>query len=288
MGEVYRARDTRLGRDVAIKVLPRALTGNPDRLARLEREARVLASFNHPHIGMLHGLEESGGHLALILELVEGETLAERLARGPVPVKSALNWARQIAEALDAAHEKGIVHRDLKPANIKITPEDVVKVLDFGLARTFAGGTDIDGGPVPDDHDGGGGDRRDGRLHEPGAGAGAGGGQARRRVGVRLRALRAADGADGVCRGDDARHADGGAAGRAGLDGAARGGAAGGDDAAAAVPGEGRAAAPPRHRRRARRTRGRPLTAGSAAPPASGAAFDARDGSFRSRSSPPL
>ncbi len=144
MGEVYRARDTRLGREVAIKVLPRALTGNPDRLARLEREARVLASFNHPHIGMLHGLEESDGHLALILELVEGETLAEQLAHGPVPVKSALNWARQIAEALDAAHEKGIVHRDLKPANVKITPQDVVKVLDFGLARTFAGDSDVD------------------------------------------------------------------------------------------------------------------------------------------------
>ena len=137
MGEVYRARDTRLGREVAIKVLPRALTGNPDRLARLEREARVLASLNHTHIGMLHGLEESDGHLALILELVEGETLAERLARGPVAVKPALNWARQIAEALDAAHDKGIVHRDLKPANVKITPQDVVKVLDFGLARTF-------------------------------------------------------------------------------------------------------------------------------------------------------
>ena len=157
MGEVYRARDTRLGRDVAIKVLPRALTGDPDRLARFEREARVLASLNHPHIGMLHGLEESDGHLALVLELVEGETLAERLARGPVPVKAALNWARQIAEALDAAHEKGIVHRDLKPANVKITPEDVVKVLDFGLARTFAGGPDVDEqARSPDDHDGGG------------------------------------------------------------------------------------------------------------------------------------
>jgi Tol biopolymer transport system component len=118
-------------------VLPPALTANPDRLARFEREARVLASLNHPHIGMLHGLEESGEHRALILELVEGETLAERLARGVVPLKAALTWARQIADALDAAHEKGIVHRDLKPANIKITPQDVVKVLDFGLARTF-------------------------------------------------------------------------------------------------------------------------------------------------------
>ena len=135
MGEVYRARDTRLGREVAIKVLPRALTADPDRLARFEREARVLASLNHSHIGMLYGLEESGGQRALVLELVEGETLAERLARGAVPLKEALRWARQIADALDAAHEKGIVHRDLKPANIKITPDDVVKVLDFGLAR---------------------------------------------------------------------------------------------------------------------------------------------------------
>jgi hypothetical protein len=149
MGEVYRARDTRLGRDVAIKVLPPALTTDPDRLARFEREARVLASLNHPHIGMLHGLEESGGHRALILELVEGETLAERLARGRVPLKIALGWARQIADALDAAHEKGIVHRDLKPANIKITPQDVVKVLDFGLARTSAEGAAAGEGPSP-------------------------------------------------------------------------------------------------------------------------------------------
>ncbi len=137
MGEVYRARDTRLDRDVAIKVLPRAFTADPDRLARFEREARVLASLNHSHIGMIHGLEESRGTLALVLELIKGDTLADRIARGPVPVKQALIWARQIADALDAAHEKGIVHRDLKPANIKITPDDVVKVLDFGLARTY-------------------------------------------------------------------------------------------------------------------------------------------------------
>jgi eukaryotic-like serine/threonine-protein kinase len=142
MGEVYRARDTRLGREVAIKVLPPALTAHPDRLARFEREARVLASLNHPHIGMLYGIEEGGGHLALVLELVEGETLAERLARGPSPLKEALAWARQIADALDAAHEKGIVHRDLKPANIKITPQGVVKVLDFGLARTYGVGSE--------------------------------------------------------------------------------------------------------------------------------------------------
>ncbi len=142
MGEVYRARDTRLDREVAIKVLPRAFTADPDRLARFEREARVLASLNHPHIGMIHGLEEGDGTRALVLELVEGDTLADRINRGPVTVKQALTWARQIADALDAAHEKGIVHRDLKPANVKITPHGVVKVLDFGLARTYT--TDSD------------------------------------------------------------------------------------------------------------------------------------------------
>jgi eukaryotic-like serine/threonine-protein kinase len=138
MGEVYRAHDTRLGRDVAIKVLPKAFTADPDRLARFEREARLLAALNHPHIGTIHGLEEGDGIRALVLELVEGDTLADRVAHGPVPVKEALVWARQIADALDAAHEKGIIHRDLKPANVKITPNDVVKVLDFGLARADA------------------------------------------------------------------------------------------------------------------------------------------------------
>ncbi len=135
MGEVYRARDTRLGRDVAIKILPRLFTSDPDRLARFEREARVLASLNHPHIGAIYGLEDADGMRALVLELVDGETLADRIAHGPIPVTDALTIARQIAEALDAAHEKGIIHRDLKPANIKMTPEGVVKVLDFGLAR---------------------------------------------------------------------------------------------------------------------------------------------------------
>ena len=144
MGEVYRARDTRLGRDVAIKVLPRTLTSDPDRLARFEREARMLASLNHPHIGMLYGIEEGGGHRALVLELIEGETLADRLARGPVPIEQALTWARQIADALDAAHEKGIVHRDLKPANVKTASQETIKVLDFGLARTFSDGGDLE------------------------------------------------------------------------------------------------------------------------------------------------
>jgi serine/threonine-protein kinase len=135
MGEVYRARDTRLGRDVAIKVLPQAFATDADRLARFEREARVLASLDHPHIGAILGVEESDGVRALVLGLVEGDTLAERIARGPIPLAEALEYARQIANALEAAHEKGIVHRDLKPGNIKITPAGVVKVLDFGLAK---------------------------------------------------------------------------------------------------------------------------------------------------------
>src|SRR5438093_8657922 len=140
MGEVYRARDTTLGRDVAIKILPRHFTADPERLARFEREARMLAALNHPNIGAIYGLEAAaGGVRALVLELVEGETVADRIQRGPVPVTDALTIARQIADALDAAHEKGIIHRDLKPANIKITPGGVVKVLDFGLAKAATG-----------------------------------------------------------------------------------------------------------------------------------------------------
>ncbi len=141
MGEVYRARDTKLGRDVAIKILPPRFTSDPDRLARFEREARMLASLNHPHIGAIYGLEDADGVRALVLELVDGETLADRIARGPIPLHDTLALARQIADALEAAHEKGIVHRDLKPANIKITPEGVVKVLDFGLAKAASGDT---------------------------------------------------------------------------------------------------------------------------------------------------
>ena len=120
MGEVYRARDTKLGRDVAIKVLPARFTADRDRLARFEREARMLATLNHPHIGAIYGFENAGSVCALVLELVEGPTLADRLAKGPLPPTEALTIARQIAEALEAAHEKGIIHRDLKPANIKI------------------------------------------------------------------------------------------------------------------------------------------------------------------------
>ena len=138
MGEVYRARDTRLGREVAIKILPHAVSADLDRLARFEREARMLASLNHPNIATIHGLEEHDGVKALVMELVPGDTLADRIARtkrGGLAVAEALGLARQMADALDVAHEKGIVHRDLKPANVKITPDGLVKVLDFGLAK---------------------------------------------------------------------------------------------------------------------------------------------------------
>jgi serine/threonine-protein kinase len=143
MGEVYRARDSKLGRDVAIKTMPPEFSRDPDRVARFQREARMLASLNHPNIAAIHGLEESGGTQFLVLELVEGETLSEHIVgapgRAPEKIDEILKIALQIAEALEAAHEKGIIHRDLKPANIKITPEGKVKVLDFGLAKAFAG-----------------------------------------------------------------------------------------------------------------------------------------------------
>jgi serine/threonine protein kinase len=138
MGEVYRARDTKLGREVALKVLGEAFASDPDRLARFEREAKTLALLNHPHIAHIHGFEERGPTRALVMELVDGEDLAQHIARGAVPIDEALAIARQIAEALEAAHEQGIVHRDLKPANIKRRPDGTVKVLDFGLAKTFA------------------------------------------------------------------------------------------------------------------------------------------------------
>ncbi len=135
MGEVYRARDTRLGRDVALKILPAAFASDPERLARFEREAQVLAALNHPHIAAIHGFEESNQVRALVMELVEGETLAERIAGQPMSLDDALAIARQVADALEAAHNQGIVHRDLKPANIKTTPDGNAKVLDFGLAK---------------------------------------------------------------------------------------------------------------------------------------------------------
>jgi Tol biopolymer transport system component len=135
MGEVYRARDTKLGREVALKILPASFTNDPERVARFRREAQVLASLNHPHIGQIYGLEEANSTQFLVLELVDGESLDKRIARGPIPVDEALGIARQIAEALEAAHEKGIIHRDLKPANIAVTRDGQVKVLDFGLAK---------------------------------------------------------------------------------------------------------------------------------------------------------
>ncbi len=145
MGEVYQARDTKLARDVAIKVVPRDFTHDADRLARFEREAKMLASLNHPNIATIHGLEESEGIQYLVMELVPGETLAERLKKtGPLAIEEALKIAVQIAEALEAAHEKGIIHRDLKPANVKVTREDKVKVLDFGLAKAYASDSEND------------------------------------------------------------------------------------------------------------------------------------------------
>jgi len=155
MGEVYRARDTRLDRDVAIKILPDSFAGDADRLARFEREAKTLAALNHPHIAAIYGLEEGPADAAtgvasglsrtrmLAMELVEGEDLSAILARGPLPMDEVLPLARQIAEALEAAHAQGVVHRDLKPANIKVRPDGTVKVLDFGLAKAVDWGSGI-------------------------------------------------------------------------------------------------------------------------------------------------
>ena len=151
MGEVYRATDTKLKRDVAIKVLPESFADDPERLARFQREAEVLASLNHPNIAAIYGLEDSGETHALVLELVEGPTLQDRIAQGAIPLDEALPIAKQIAEALEAAHEQGIIHRDLKPANIKVTPDGVVKVLDFGLARAMGVGVHGASGGAPVD-----------------------------------------------------------------------------------------------------------------------------------------
>ena len=159
MGEVYRARDRALNRDVALKVLPELFALDADRLARFRREAQVLASLNHPNIGAIYGLEDAGPSpgsgqaaiRALVLELVEGPTLADRIAQGPIPLNDALPIARQMCEALEAAHEHGVIHRDLKPANIKLRPDGAVKVLDFGLAKVFAGdasGPDLSRSPT--------------------------------------------------------------------------------------------------------------------------------------------
>ena len=137
MGQVYQATDTQLKRQVALKILPEAFAADPERLARFQREAEVLASLNHPNIAQIHGLEEADGVRALVLELVEGPTLADRIKQGPIPIDEALPIAKQIAEALEAAHEAGVIHRDLKPANVKVKADGTVKVLDFGLAKAL-------------------------------------------------------------------------------------------------------------------------------------------------------
>src|SRR5262245_61770314 len=138
MGQVYRARDTHLDRDVAIKIIPEAFEKDGERLARFQREAKILASLNHPNIAAIYGLEKSADGTALVLEFVDGPTLADRIADGPIPFDEALSLANQIAVALEAAHEQGIIHRDLKPANIKVRPDGTVKVLDFGLAKALS------------------------------------------------------------------------------------------------------------------------------------------------------
>jgi len=146
MGEVYRAHDPKLDREVAIKILPEEMSANPERIARFQREARALAALQHPNIASIYGFEEDDNRRFLVMELVEGEDLSERLARGPIPVDEAVAFAVQLTEGLAAAHEQGIIHRDLKPANIKITPGGELKILDFGLARAYGGdlGSDDD------------------------------------------------------------------------------------------------------------------------------------------------
>ena len=216
MGQVYRATDTRLKRQVAIKTLPPSVAADRERLARFQREAEVLASLNHPHIAAIHGLEDGSGVTALVMELVEGDDLSQRLADGPLPLDEALAVAKQIAEALASAHEQGIVHRDLKPANIKLRPDGAVKVLDFGLAKAMEplGGTPV-ASALADHHRRG--DDRVGRhprhrgVHEPGAGARPARRQARGHLGVRLCAVRDADREGRVREGQRVRHDCGGA-----------------------------------------------------------------------------
>ena len=205
MGEVYRARDTTLNREVAIKVLLPPVADDPDRLVRFRREAQMLASLNHPHIAQIHGFDDAGELHALVMELVEGPTLADRLARGPLAIDEALRIATQIAEALEAAHEHGIIHRDLKPANIKVREDGTVKVLDFGLAKALdpAGwrGCGCDDLARPRGAcDGGWRHPRDGGVHESRAGPGPRGGQAHGHLGLRLRVARDADRASRVHR----------------------------------------------------------------------------------------
>ncbi len=195
MGEVYRAIDTNLKRGVAIKVLPASVAADAERLARFQREAEVLAALNHPNIAAIYGLERSGATTALVMELIDGPTLADRIAQGALPIDESLPIARQIAEAVEAAHERGIIHRDLKPANIKVRADGVVKVLDFGLAKAMEPTSAMSASAVdvPHDHDAGndaiGHDPRHRRLHESGASARKDGGQARGCLGIRGRAV---------------------------------------------------------------------------------------------------
>jgi serine/threonine protein kinase len=185
MGEVFRARDTKLGRDVALKVISGTIVHSPEDRARFEREARLLATLNHPGIATIYGLEDDAGIPVLVMELVEGETLDKRLNRGPLPVPQALEVGRQIAEGLEAAHGKGIVHRDLKPSNIKLTPEGKVKLLDFGLAKAL----EVESASASPGHCG---------LHEPGAGAWGEAGPEDGHLVLRVCALRGAHGQAGV------------------------------------------------------------------------------------------
>ena len=241
MGEVFRARDTKLNRDVAIKILPEAFAHDADRLARFQREAKTLASLNHPNIAAIYGLEESGGVTALVMELVEGDDLSQRIARGAIAIDEALPIAKQIAEALEAAHEQGIIHRDLKPANIKVRADGTVKVLDFGLAKAMeprASSPSVSQSPtittpamMPARDD-----SRHGRVHGAGAGAGQDGRQARRHLGVRVRAVRDADRASCVRGRHDERDARQGPEDRARLEAVAGRDAGGHPPSAAPQP----------------------------------------------------
>ena len=206
MGEVYRARDSKLGREVAVKVLPEEFFEDGDRVARFEREAKSLAALNHPGIAAVYAFEEVAGRHLLVMELVEGEDLAQRLVSGALPLEEALSCAKQIAEALEAAHERGIVHRDLKPGNVKVTPDGRVKLLDFGLAKIYEDdptGSSPSATALTDDdrpRDRRGRHSRHGGLHVAGAGAGQIRRQADGRLGVRLRVLRNARGQRGPSR----------------------------------------------------------------------------------------
>jgi serine/threonine-protein kinase len=202
MGEVYRATDTRLNRDVAIKVLPEALARDPERMARFEREAKVLASLNHPNIASIYGLEESNGSRALVMEFVEGPTVAERIKKRRLPLEEALPIGRQIAEGLEYAHERGIIHRDLKPSNVKLTPEGQIKILDFGLAKAVEG--EFSDAKCSGDTSGRA--AGNGGVHVAGAGARQACRSACRHLGVRLRALRNAYGAGSFWGRNDFRH----------------------------------------------------------------------------------